>query len=108
MTVRGYKDGTPVNKMKGDPIRVEMVVIMLKEVKRAVIREMIRQGVAEDITHASGRQVEDLNAAEGSFNEILWSRGVYGCNGLLLKGRKSGRLYAITERTGVLFGINSI
>lgn len=35
--------------------------------------------------------------------QVGYSSGVYGCNGMLLKGNKTGKLYAITSRTTAVF-----
>ena len=63
------------------------------------------KGIAEDITYYTDAQIDELRKNEGYFNEVAWSRGLYGCNGLLLQGNNSKCLYKITSRTGGLFRI---
>lgn len=62
-------------------------------------------GLAEDITYYSDEQIKALRSREIYFNEVAWSRGYYGTNGLLLQGNKTKKLYKITSRTGAIFGI---
>lgn len=63
----------------------------------------IKNIVAEDITYATLGQIEELKQNEDCLEEIGYSMGMYGCNGKLLQGRKSGKLYKITKRTSTLF-----
>ena len=68
---------------------------MIKTTQK-VIRSFVSQGLALDITN----QVEKI--AEPVTREAF-SRGVYGCNGLLLRGLLSGNYYAICSRSSALF-----
>lgn len=61
------------------------------------LRRLVRIGAAVDITGAS-----DRNAIPEYYTQIGYSNGIYGCNGMLFKG-KSGKLYAITKRTSAIF-----
>lgn len=65
----------------------------------------IKNIVAEDITYATLEQMTELKQNEEYLEEIGHSMGMYGCNGKLLQGRKSGKLYKITKRTSTLFMI---
>ena len=81
---------------------------MSKQTSRAVIKEFRDggYGIASDITKADGKQLKELNERERAFDVVLYSRGAYGLNGVLLKGWRTGRLYAITDRTAGLFALN--
>ena len=46
---------------------------------------------------------EAIEFVEGYYTQIGYSAGVYGCNGMLLQGHKTGKLYAITARTSAIF-----
>lgn len=67
------------------------------------LRAMVADGVAEDITHADNNVRKELEKKEFWLRQIGYSTGVYGCNGMLLQGRNSGTLYAITSRTNAVF-----
>lgn len=60
---------------------------------------------AEDITHATQEQIQEIKHKEDYLREIAGAFGVYGCNGLLLQGAKTGKFYKITARTTTLFMI---
>lgn len=64
----------------------------LREIKRYV-----SLGAAIDITTA------ELPAIQEPFEKIGVSRGIYGMNGGLLRGKSSGTIYAITARNTNLF-----
>jgi hypothetical protein len=40
---------------------------------------------------------------EGYLNQVGYAIGIYGLNGKLLKGDKTGTLYAITARSSALY-----
>lgn len=70
-----------------------MEKMTLKEIKR-----LAKYGHATDLTNA--REKKEL--PEG-FTRIGYSEGIYGLNGLLMKGDDTGNLYAITSRTAALW-----
>ncbi len=67
------------------------------------LRTMVNDGIAENITNADNNVREELEKKEGWLQQVGYSAGVYGCNGMLLQGRNSGTLYAITARTSAVF-----
>lgn len=67
------------------------------------LREMVKDGLAEDITYGNNDTRKQIEEAEGYYTQVGYSSGVYGCNGMLLKGNKTGKLYAITSRTTAVF-----
>lgn len=67
------------------------------------LRAMVNDGIAENITNADNNVREELEKKEGWLRQVGYSAGVCGCNGMLLQGRNSGTLYAITARTSAIF-----
>ena len=67
------------------------------------LRAMVADGIAIDATRATNETRREIEAEEDYLRKIGYSSGVYGCNGLLLKGNKTGRLYAVTARTTAIF-----
>ena len=63
------------------------------------IREMIRNGAAEDCTNAPSELAYELN----HLNKVAYSAGVYGINGGVAHDPKTGKLYAIVGRCTNLF-----
>ena len=58
------------------------------------LKSLINSGAAVDVTHARSQ-----NEIPESYTQIGYSCGVYGCNGMLLRGYTSGKLYAVAGRT---------
>lgn len=67
------------------------------------IKALVADGAAIDITNHDGYMREQLETLEGRLDCIGYSHGVYGVNGLLLRGRNTGNLYAITTRSTAIF-----
>ena len=66
------------------------------------IKNLVADGIAEDITRCSFSEIQELRAA-ASLEKVGYSAGIYGMNGGILKDMNSGKLYAITARTSALF-----
>lgn len=62
------------------------------------LKELVKSGAAVDVTNADGR-----GAIPEDYRQIGYSCGVYGCNGILLQGCESGKLYAVTARSSAVF-----
>ena len=62
------------------------------------LKSLVKNGVAVDVTNAQKRDV-----IPECYSQVGYASGVYGCNGLLLKGDKTGNLYAVIGRTTALF-----
>lgn len=73
------------------------------KVARKVIREYVASGDATDITNISFDDANKLRDDEGWLDTEMYSMGVYGCNGCLLRGHNTGNRYAITNRSSSLF-----
>lgn len=58
---------------------------------------------AIDITNKKIEEIKKLREKENGFEKISVSYGMYGMNGALLQGRKTGKLYKITARNTNLF-----
>ena len=64
---------------------------------------MVKNGIAVDITNGNNEKRNELEKVEGWLEDVGYASGIYGCNGRLLKGHNSGKLYAITARTSAIF-----
>ena len=62
------------------------------------LRKLVRNGAAVDVTHARCREEIPEN-----YRQIGYSCGVYGCNGMLLQGCDTNKLYAVTSRTTAIY-----
>ena len=62
------------------------------------LRELVRSGAAVDVTRATGRE-----AIPENYRQIGYSCGVYGCNGMLLQGCDTNKLYAVTSNTTAIY-----
>jgi hypothetical protein len=61
------------------------------------LKDLVKQGIATDVTYAHKR----TDIPEG-YTQVGFASGIYGCNGMLLKG-ESGQLYAVTSRTTAIY-----
>ena len=70
-------------------------------------QKMIRNYLKEiDTIDCTNWTVEDYNAAmkkEGWMVEVARSHGTYGCNGLVMMGRRTGFYYVVPSRSSALF-----
>ena len=69
-----------------------MTKVTQKEIKR-----LVQIGAAIDVTNV------DVPATKGHFEKLMWSKGVYGANGVVVKDTGDGKLYAVTSRSSNLF-----
>lgn len=67
----------------------------MEKMTQKELRRFVRNGAAEEITQCG--QIHE------STTQIGYSSGVYGCNGCLLRGDKTGKLYAIIGRSFAMF-----
>ena len=61
------------------------------------LKSLVSNGVAIDVTHSSKKSDIPEN-----YSQVGYASGLYGCNGMLLKG-ESGQLYAVTGRTTAIY-----
>ena len=66
------------------------------------IKNLVADGIAEDITRRSFSEIQQLRTAE-DIEKVGYSSGTYGINGGVLKSQTSGKIYAITARASALF-----
>jgi hypothetical protein len=74
----------------------------MERTTQKALKNLVKMGVAEDITTLSFADGNALREKEHGTTTIEISRGVYGLNGALIKGNESGKLYAITARNSTL------
>lgn len=67
------------------------------------IKDMVLSNHAEDVTHATQGDYRAIINKEGWLRQIGYSCGKYGCNGMLLHGHNTGKLYAVTSRTTAIY-----
>lgn len=70
---------------------------MLK-LRQKDIKELVTYGHAVDVTHA-----HSCSDIPESYEQIGYSAGVYGCNGMLFQGRETGKLYAVASRSSAIY-----
>lgn len=75
----------------------------MRKYTQGAIKDYIRTGAAVDINNHDNAARAALEAQENGLEKVGYSSGVYGLNGGLLQGRKTGTLYAITARNTALF-----
>ena len=66
-------------------------------------KNLVNTGAAVDITRGDNETRSRIINEEEYYIQIGYSAGVYGCNGVLLKGHKTGKLYAITNTTSAIY-----
>lgn len=69
-----------------------MIKVTQKEIKR-----LVQIGTAIDVTNV------EVPGPKGYFEKLMWSKGVYGANGVVVKDTGDGILYAVTNRSSNLF-----
>lgn len=69
----------------------------MEKMTQKELKRLVKVGAAKDVTYADSRS--DIPE---SYTQIGYAAGIYGCNGMLLKG-ESGQLYAVTGRTSAIY-----
>lgn len=77
----------------------------MKKVTLKQLKTYVATGAAADLTKKEFDEIDALRDTERGFDCIAYSVGINGCNGVLLKGSKSGKLYAVTARNTALFQV---
>ena len=62
------------------------------------LKSLVNSGAAIDVTNA-----KEKNDIPESYTQVGYASGLYGCNGMLLKGCDTGKLYAVTSRTTAIY-----
>ena len=69
-----------------------MTKVTQKEIKR-----LVKIGAAVDVTNV------EVPNPKGYVENLMWSHGVYGANGVVVKDTGDGTLYAVTSRSSNMF-----
>lgn len=69
----------------------------MEKMTQKELKRLVKVGAAKDITESSSRA-----AIPEDYRQVGYSSGVYGCNGMLLRG-DSGQLYAVCARTSAIY-----
>ena len=67
------------------------------------IRSYLNINGAVNCTRWSDTEYRKHYFQEGAFDEIAYSVGTYGRNGLVMKGRTTGTYYVVPSRSSALF-----
>ena len=62
------------------------------------LKSLANSGAAIDVTNSISRS--DIPEY---YTQVGYASGMYGCNGMLLKGCNTGKLYAVTGRTTAIY-----
>lgn len=61
----------------------------MRKYTRKELKNMVALGMAEDVTRANNEDYEKIIKREDYLSQVGYSSGVYGCDGMLLKGYKN-------------------
>jgi len=67
------------------------------------IREFANSWGVTDITYLGCDELNSLRSEEGGFDTVSYSQGTYGMTGAIVRGFRTGKLYAITSRTNAIY-----
>lgn len=67
------------------------------------LREMVKDGIAIDVSHGTNEARRAIEAEEEYYNQVGYASGLYGCSGMLLQGHKTGKLYAVVGRVQAIY-----
>lgn len=67
------------------------------------LKNLVNNGLAVDLTNGNNDTYKELMKKESYLSQVGYAIGIYGLNGKLLKGDKTGTLYAITARSSALY-----
>lgn len=67
------------------------------------LKNLVNNGLAVDLTKGNNDTYKELIKKESYLSQVGYAIGIYGLNGKLLKGDKTGTLYAITARSSALY-----
>jgi len=62
------------------------------------LKHLVESGAAIDVTNA-----REQSAIPESYTQIGYAAGMYGCSGMLFKGRTTNKLYAVTSITTAIY-----
>jgi uncharacterized membrane protein len=67
-----------------------------KEIKRLA-------SIYTDITNANENDRQVIMEREGWLEQLMYSAGTYGCNGVVYRGATTGEIYVIAGRTPAMY-----
>ena len=76
-----------------------------RKVNQRELRQMVRDGFAEDITDIGFEGAKRLKEKEGYLDVVGTGSGVYGVNCAWLQGAKTGTHYVVTARNSTLLSL---
>jgi hypothetical protein len=75
----------------------------MKKYTQKQLREMVNTGIAINITNGTLETRKELLEKEDYLNQIGYASGLYGCNGKLLQGDKTGQWYVVIGHTQAIY-----
>ena len=75
---------------------------MKRTTRQKDIRATIIDGIAHPLIEAK-RLIDDGTAKYGDFENVMKSFGTYGINGLVIRDKRNGEMYAEAARTSLVF-----
>jgi len=78
----------------------------MKKVTQKTITKYLNEVGAMNCTWWDNEKHDQFSKMEGGFDEIARSYGTYGCNGLVVQGRKTKIYYVVPSRCSALFCFN--
>ena len=76
---------------------------MIRRYTQKELRELVNAGIAINITNGTLKTREELLEKEEYLEQIGYSAGIYGCNGKLLQGDKTGQWYVVVGRSQAIY-----
>lgn len=69
------------------------------------LKGMVKSGIATDVSWVGSYESRKKAMGEepDGYDQVGYSSGIYGINGMLLKGRTTNKLYAITSRCSAIY-----
>lgn len=69
------------------------------------LKNMVKRGIATDVSWVGSNESRKKAMAEepDGYDQVGYSNGIYGINGMLFKGRTTNKLYAITSRCSAIY-----
>lgn len=73
------------------------------KITQKMIRNYLYEADSVDCTNWGTEEYDLHRKAEGGFDKVVSSSGTYGCNGLVMRGRRTGIYYVTPSRCSALF-----
>ena len=76
---------------------------MIKKYTQKQLREMVANGIAIDVSKGNHDTRTEILSKETYLEQVGYASGLYGCSGKLLKGNKTGQLYAVIGHVSAIY-----